>query len=387
MRVASPRKPLRSRRRAVWAYRIAVDSRSGHGVAGRGGAAARLGQRQRDQQLLGSACAFRRRRSKAGSAASSPSGSSSDLPSPSCWSLSSATARSSTTVAPREAGRPHLLEGDPGRGLHPVRVQQVEAIPCPRPGAALDARTRPQRRRLYTRLAPSAATRSECSSTSLRARTESQPQGIATTTSAPAAAASSHSAVRDFLPASPSASSPPASSIISGTQCPPMKTGSSHSRASTLGRAAPATASRTAASRASWRSAAPRRPRPPRPPRPRRVTSRSRPARRSGSSEITSGRSAAGRRPRGRRRRRRRRRRRPPACRIRSTLELGQRRLVELVQVPARAVSARTAASISPAARPSGMTLRVQVGARRRLGREVALVGDRDDLVAEPERE
>ncbi len=85
-----------------------------------------------------------------------------------------------------------------------------------------------------------------CSCTSSTARWASQPQGIATTTSGRAAASSSQPAVRDFVPALPRASSPPALSIISGTQWPPMNGGSSHSSASTRGRGAPATASRTA---------------------------------------------------------------------------------------------------------------------------------------------
>ena len=42
------------------------------------------------------------------------------------------------------------------------------------------------------------------------------------TTSGAMASTSSQSAVRDFSPANPSASSPPATSIICGTQWPPM---------------------------------------------------------------------------------------------------------------------------------------------------------------------
>ena len=48
-----------------------------------------------------------------------------------------------------------------------------------------------------------------------------------------AAATSSQLAVRDFSPGRPSTSSPPAISIICGTQWPPTKTGSSHSSAAT----------------------------------------------------------------------------------------------------------------------------------------------------------
>ena len=63
----------------------------------------------------------------------------------------------------------------------------------------------------------------------------------------------------DFRPGGPATSSPPAIEIISGIQWPPTKGGSSHSSAITRGRAAPATAARTVASRpsssprSSWR--------------------------------------------------------------------------------------------------------------------------------------
>ena len=52
-----------------------------------------------------------------------------------------------------------------------------------------------------------------------------------------------------------------------------------------------------------------------------------------------------------------------------------------------RRVRRLTAASISPAESPSGTRLRVRWGVARRLGRVVALVGDRDDLIAEAEGE
>ena len=70
-----------------------------------------------------------------------------------------------------------------------------------------------------------------------------------TITSGAAASTSAHSAVRDFSPARPRTSMPPAISIICGTQWPPMKTGSSHSSARTgIGSAEP-TASLTSSSR------------------------------------------------------------------------------------------------------------------------------------------
>ena len=145
-----------------------------------------------------------------------------------------------------------------------------------------------------TTRAPSGASRLARGAARLRARPARCRSRRASTPRPPAApaATSSQSAVRDFSPGRPSTSSPPASSIICGTQWPPMNTGSSHSSAATRGRGAPSTASRTASSR--------RRPPPPaaRPPRAppaasaRRGTSASTSPIVDGSSEITS-------RPRG----------------------------------------------------------------------------------------
>ena len=62
------------------------------------------------------------------------------------------------------------------------------------------------------------------------------------------------SAVRDFSPGRPSTSSPPASSIICGTQWPPIQSGSSHSSAATRGRGAVSTASSTSSMRSAGSS-------------------------------------------------------------------------------------------------------------------------------------
>ena len=62
------------------------------------------------------------------------------------------------------------------------------------------------------------------------------PHGMTTTRSGRAAASAPQRTVRESTPASPIGSVPPASSIISGTQWPPMNGGSSHSRASDAGR-------------------------------------------------------------------------------------------------------------------------------------------------------
>ncbi len=240
-----------------------------------------------------------------------------------------------------------------------------------------------------TRSAPSASICSRGRSTSRRARCASQPQGIATTTSGLAAASSSHvgGAGLRARRARARRCRPPIS-IISGIQWPPTKGGSSHSSASTRGRGAPATASRTAASRSSsdgaqggcrlggirgvaeaghvgdhvgeaWRGRAR--------------------SRRAGS--------AAGPPRRARRRRRRRRPRRPPGSRsgpLRGRAGRPRRaRRARARPRPPRGPLRRS----RPASRPSGMMLRVRWVSRCRLGWEVALMGDADDPVAEPEGE
>ena len=72
-------------------------------------------------------------------------------------------------------------------------------------------------------------------------------------TSGSAARTSSQVSRREGPPGEATASMPPASSIISGTQWPPANGGSSHSSARTRGRGRPAAAARTAASRSSSR--------------------------------------------------------------------------------------------------------------------------------------
>ena len=74
----------------------------------------------------------------------------------------------------------------------------------------------------------------------------SQPQGIATTTSGLDAAISSQSRSGTCRHARRAAARRPPISIISGTQWPPVKGGSSHSSGRTVGRSAPSTAVRTA---------------------------------------------------------------------------------------------------------------------------------------------
>ena len=209
-------------------------------------------------------------------------------------------------------------------------------------------------------------------------------------TSATSQAVSSSSfqlAVRERSPRRPSASSPPAIEIISGTQWPAMNGGSSHSSASTRGRGAPSTAADTASSR-------------------RRACSRSRRASRS--ALAASPRRAKSRdhvvelhrverqhaRLAGQRRGDRNdvvvRDRADVADRLRDDqvgLELGEPLGVELVERPPavhcladRAVDLRCRESVGD--HGAG-----EVGDGRRLGRPVALVRHGDHLVAEAERE
>jgi SpoVK/Ycf46/Vps4 family AAA+-type ATPase len=58
-------------------------------------------------------------------------------------------------------------------------------------------------------------------------------------TSGSAAANAAHSRLRDFSPAAPKTGMPPARLTSSGFQCPPLKSGSTHSRNATLGRSSP----------------------------------------------------------------------------------------------------------------------------------------------------
>src|SRR5262249_41964983 len=72
---------------------------------------------------------------------------------------------------------------------------------------------------------------------------------MATTTSGSAAATSPHVRRREPAPGRFRTSSPPAAAIISGTQWPPAKGGSSHPSAATRGPGPPSTVAATRASR------------------------------------------------------------------------------------------------------------------------------------------
>src|SRR5438094_828012 len=85
---------------------------------------------------------------------------------------------------------------------------------------------------------------------SLAARRSSKPHGMSTSTSGDAATTSAHAISRERSPGDPSTSVPPAISTCSGTQWPPLKSGSSHSRQATRGRERPALRVRTASRRA-----------------------------------------------------------------------------------------------------------------------------------------
>ena len=138
--------------------------------------------------------------------------------------------------------RPHLGEADVARRVGEVGVEQVASSSTPStrrgPGrekveAASTAKTRP---RPGPRSAPSARApgRRSLRRTSRRAsRRRRRGRG-------PASAPQPTSG--DFSPGGPATSSPPAIEIISGTQWPPTKGGSSHSSAMTRGRGAPPTA-------------------------------------------------------------------------------------------------------------------------------------------------
>ena len=181
-----------------------------------------------------------------------------------------------------------------GRGPA-VRVEQMaRAARCRRPGGARGGRTsRPHRRRRCARRRATRAARG-APAPAPRPPRRTRPHGIATTTSGRAARSSSQVAVRESRPGSPATLRPPASSIISGTQWPPTYGGSSHSSATTRGRGAPATASRTRSSRAcKLGCAAPRRGPARRWPRASRTRSSSTSPRVPGSSEITSGRDSS----------------------------------------------------------------------------------------------
>ena len=75
-----------------------------------------------------------------------------------------------------------------------------------------------------------------------------------TTTSGAAVSMVSQVRRTEGVPCDPSRLSPPAASIISGTQCPPLKGGSPHSRAKVRGRSSPATAALTRSNRSRSRA-------------------------------------------------------------------------------------------------------------------------------------
>ena len=274
--------------------------------------------------------------------------------------------------------------GRPGRGGAGGRAARPRR-PAAGPAARRSRRRRPRRRgrRRARRSAPSARAPGRATSSTY------QPHGIAITTSGSRPESSPQLTSGDFSPGGPATSSPPAIEIISGTQWPPTKGGSSHSRAITRGGlGAPETAARTAASRP---SSSPR----------SSCASASRPGRLAEPDHVLEHLAERARvlleHPRLARQ---------PRGDLEHVLvgdgadvadrlgddqvrrQLGQPLLVELVERPALAD-----ASPSPPRRSRRRRARraarcwVRWGSERACGRVVALVGDRDDALAEPEGE
>ena len=241
---ARPRRAARSGGRAGWTRTDTPSSRSGSTPTGwaraqvdlhrpaRGRAPALGGDRQRVRRRrrrghpwqrargvrIPSTCA---RTSKARPRAAVAAPSRSSFPAGTASPGTSAPEESSWAAA-RSLREPARRAEAPRRDL---RAGCVRATRCPRRGAAPGARNRRMRPTATVCSAPTADSRSLNSSASAADRSASYPHGMTTRTSGRAAAISSHSAVRERSPDLPSTSSPPARSIISGTQCPATKAG------------------------------------------------------------------------------------------------------------------------------------------------------------------
>ena len=127
-------------------------------------------------------------------------------------------------------------KGRPGSATRSGWSRRAQAGACRRRGVA------PGREKYRSPSTTTIATGSSRPSVRRRASSASNPHAATTTSSGSRARAASHVVRCDRSPGRPRTSSPPASATISGTQCPALNGGSTHSATKTRRRDAAAVA-------------------------------------------------------------------------------------------------------------------------------------------------